>query len=168
MKLTKPKSFGNYELAEEGTTRAVVVDVIDMGMQPDMYADGKLVHKIRFSLQTEEETSEGKPFLVSTFPQKASLDSRSNTSKMIKTILDRDLNDDDYSEVDEDGEPIVDIDSLLIGKNVNVKIEHKEKGDKTYANVVEINPLSKADRKLEPLVPRDYIRVKDRPDKDED
>jgi len=159
MKLQRPKQ-GSYELAEEGNTRAVLVDVVDMGMLPDVFAEeGELVHKLQLKFQTEDETSEGKPFLVATYPLKASLDSRANLYKIIKVLIGRDLETEDY-----DAEGDIDIDSLIIGQNCNVEIEHKSKGEKTYANVVSVNPLSKGDKKLEPLVPRDYVRVKDRDD----
>lgn len=157
MKLQKPNS-SSFETAPEGTSQAVVVDIVDLGMNKDFFNEGEMIHQVRVAFQTEDETTEGKPFLVSTFPVKASLNSKSNLYKtIIKPLIGRDLTAEDY-----DAEGDVDLDALLIGLNANVTIEHKEKGEKTYANVVGVSPLTKGQLKAELLVPRDYVRVQDR------
>lgn len=145
----------NFTPAPEGTTQAVLVDIVDLGMQPDKFNDGELIHQVRLSFQTEDRTEEGKPFLVSTFPYKASLNSKSNFYKAITTILGRKLAAEDF---DKEGD--VDLDELLIGKNVNITIVHKEVGDKVYANIDGIGALTKSQKTM--LEPEGYVRVQDR------
>lgn len=153
-----PKSKSSFQTAPEGTTKAVVVDVVDLGMLPDKFSEEeKLIPMVKLVFQTEEQTEEGKPFVVGTYPLKASLNSRANFYKLVAKILGRDLTDDDY---DEEGD--ADVDTLLLGKNVNVTIQHATKGDKTYANVVDVSPLIKSQLKEEALVAVDYVRQKDR------
>ncbi len=157
MKLQKPNS-SSFEAAPEGTAQAVVVDVVDLGMAEDRFNPGEMIQQLRVAFQTEEETSDGKPFLVSTYPVKASLNSKSNLVKtIIKPLIGRDLVAEDY-----DAEGDVDLDALLIGVNANVTIKHNEKGDRVYANVVDVSPLTKGQLKAEQLVPRDYVRMQDR------
>ncbi len=149
------KSTNNFQLAPEGVTQAVLVDVIDMGNVVDKFhPEG--VPKVRLAFQTEETTDAGVPFVVSTFPFNASLNAKANLYKKIVAILGRPLADDDY---DEDGN--VDLDELLIGKNANITITHSE-GEPTYANVVDIGTLTTKQQKAEQLTPQDYTRFKDR------
>lgn len=162
MKLQKSESR-NFEIPEEGTGQAVVVDVIDLGLKEDKFSPGEMVHQLTIALQTEDETSEGKPFLVRSYPFRASTNSKSNLYKAIKLIIGRDLEDTDF-----DSEGDVDLDALLIGRNVNVTIQHNTKGDKTYANVVDFGALTKSQVKAALLEPRDYVRVQDREEKNED
>ncbi len=153
------KSSGTYQLAPEGTTQAVVVDVIDEGMQPG-YNPGEMVPKVKLAFQTEEETTEGKPFLVHSFPLNASVNSKSTLYKeFIKPILGRDLEADDF---DDDND--IDLDALLMGKNANITIKHTEKGEKTYANIVTVGTLPAKQAKAGLLEPRDYVRKQDRED----
>lgn len=161
MKLAKSES--SFQLAPEDTMQGVVVDVVDMGMMPG-FNEGEMVPKLKLVFQLEEETDEGVPYQVQSFPLNASLNSRSTLYKnYIKPILGRDLTEDDF---DEEGE--IDIDSLLIGKNAQVTVVHKTKNDKTYANVEQISPLSKKQASGTLLEPRNYVRQKDRTSFDPD
>ena len=110
---------------------------------------------------TEDETTEGKPFLVSTYPVRASLNSKANFYKTVKKLIGRDLEPSDY-----DAEGDIDIDSLLIGVNANVTIVRNEKEGRVYANVEDVSPLVKSQLKETPLEPRDYVRIQDREDDD--
>jgi hypothetical protein len=157
MKLSKPAN--NFQLAPEGTTQGVVVDVVDMGMQEDRFNDGEFVHQVRVVFQTEDQTEEGVPFITSTYPVRASINSKAKLYGFIKTLLGRGLEEGDF---DSDGE--IDLDSLLIGKNANITIEHKTSGEKTYANVVGIGALTSKQQKSTLLEPRDYTRIQDRDD----
>lgn len=151
------KSSGNFQLAPEGTTRAVVVDVVDMGMQKDTFNEGELIPKTRIVFQTEDEMDDGRPFIVSTYPVKQSINRKANLYDYIKSIIGRDLEESDF---DEEGD--IDIDNLLLGKNANITITHTDKGDKHYANITKISPLTNKDKKDADLVPRDYVRQQDR------
>lgn len=150
-------SNSSFQPAPEGTTLAVLVDIVDLGMQPDKYNEGEMVHQVRLTFQTEDKTDEGKPFIVSTFPYKASLNSKANLYKVISTLLGRKLAKEDF---DEEGN--VDLDELLIGKNVMITIEHKQSADgtKTYANITSIGPVPKSIKTR--LEPEGYVRVQDR------
>jgi len=150
------KSTNNFQLAPEGVMQAVVVDIVDMGMVVDKFHPEPGVHKLRVVFQTEETTDEGVPFVVSSFPDNASLNPKANFYKKIKAILGRSLEDDDF-----DSEGNVDLDGLLIGRNANVTIQHSE-GEPTYANVVDIGTLTTKQQKGELLEPKNYVRVQDR------
>ncbi len=150
------KSTSNFQLAPEGVTQAVLVDVIDMGLMEDKFNPGDMIPKVRLAFQTEETTDAGTPFVVSTFPDKASLNPKSNLYKKIKAIIGRPLEDEDY---DEEGN--VDLDSLLIGRNANITITHSD-GEPTYANVTDIGTLTSKQQKGDLLEPKDYVRVQDR------
>lgn len=156
MKLAASNS--NFVPAPEGTTQGVLCDIVDMGMQPDAFNEGKMVHKTRLVFQLEDRTEAGVPFTVSTFPITASINNKATLYKYIKTLLGRDLSKEDF---DDDGE--IDLDSLLIGKNAMVTIAHKEKNDKTYANIDSIGPIPKSIKnRLEvENYTRDQDRVKD-------
>jgi len=157
MKLAKSNS--SFQLAPEGTTQAVVVDVVDKGMMPGFNPE-ELVQKVQLVFQTEEETDEGVPFTVQSFPLNASINSKSTLYKeYIKPILGRGLEEKDF---DEEGE--VDLDTLLIGKNANVTIEHKTKGENTYANITGVGTLTTKQEKGAKLEPRNYVRRQDRED----
>lgn len=155
MKLAK--SNNSFQLAPEETMQAVLVDVVDMGMQPDRFTEGELIHQVRLVFQTEEETDEGVPFLVSTFPTRASINSKAKLYGYITSILGRTLEEGDF---DEEGE--IDLDELLIGENANVTVTHRTSGENTYANVTAIGALNSKQKKAALLAPRNYIRQKDR------
>ena len=165
MLLEKPSA--NYKPAEEGVTQAVLCDVVDLGFQEDIYNPGEQVHKLKLMFQTEETTEDGVPFVVGTYPTKASLDSRSNLTKIIKALLGRELSQEDYTMDPETKKLKIDIYEVLKGKNAMVEIKHREKGDKVYANVVDVSQMpTKIKDRL--TVSEDYVRVKDRVSKEED
>jgi len=41
------KSVSNFQLAPEDTMQAVLVDIVDMGLQPDRFNEGEMVHQLR-------------------------------------------------------------------------------------------------------------------------
>lgn len=149
---------GSFEVAPEGLTQAVLVDIVDMGMQTDRFNEGELIHKMRLVFQTEEQTTAGTPFQVSTYPYTASFSPKSNVRKFVEQMLGKKLERADF---DEGGE--FDLDGL-IGTNAMITITHTAKTDKVYANITNVTPLSKSNKtRLEPV---DYIRVQDREEAD--
>lgn len=152
MKLAK--SENKFQLAPEDTLQGVVVDVVDMGMLPGFNPE-ELVQKVKLVFQLEEETDDGVRFIVQSFPLNASINSKSTLYKeYIKPILGRNIEAEDF---DEDGE--IDLDALLIGKNANVTIVHKEKGENTYANIAGVGTLVKGQK---PFKAKNYVRKQDR------
>lgn len=153
MKLAASNS--NFVPAPEGTVQGVLCDIVDLGFQEDKFNPGNMIHQMRFVFQTEDRTDEGVPYTVSTFPYKASLNTKANVYKIVKTLLGRDL---EASDADEDGE--FDLDRLLLGANAMVTVTHNVKGDKTYANIESISQIPKSIKTR--LEVEDYVRIKDR------
>lgn len=63
MPITVPEK--EYEVPPDGKSRAVLVDVIDEGEQPDKFNPGKKKHQARFVFELEAKRKDGTPHLVS-------------------------------------------------------------------------------------------------------
>lgn len=148
-------SSNNFVNAPEGTTQGVLCDIVDLGMQPDTFNEGQVLHKLRLVFQTEDVKEDGMPYIVSTFPLNATLNSKSKVYGYVKKLLNRELEKSDF-----DGDGNADLDSLLIGLNAMITIQHKEKGERTYANIIDISPVPKQIKTR--LEVKDYTRVQDR------
>lgn len=154
MKLSGRTQGGNFEPAPAGTQQGVLVDIIDLGERPDTFNPGQVVHKMQLAFQLEDEMDNGEPFVVRTFPLRASLNPKSKLFQTITAMRGK-ITDE---ELDEDGD--FDLDTL-IGTNCLVTVEHAEKeGGKVYANVTAVSQLPK--KTTTRLEPRNYVRVQDR------
>lgn len=140
------KGGKDFNPAPAGLHRAVCVDVVDLGMIAGNYGPK---HMLRLVWQIEEiDPSNGKPFLVL---------KRYGVSLNEKAILRKDLESWRARQFSADELKGFDLERLL-GVNCQLNVLHQSKNDKTYANVTAVLPPSKGPK----LVPRDYIRVKDR------
>jgi hypothetical protein len=156
---------GDFPKCPEGLHQSVCVDVIDRGLVDYSYQGqpkGKR-REVSFVYQVDvrdEDTGEeirrndGKRFTVST-KFTASLSQNARLVPFLEQWLGKTI----PPEVRESGFDLED----LVGRNAQITVIHDQKGDKTYANIKGILPVSK---KMGKLVPEDYIRVKDRPDYD--
>lgn len=153
MKLQKSNG-GDFQPAPEGVQKGVLVDIVDLGLKDDRFNPGEQIPKMRFVFQTEDETDDGTPFLVSTYPLTASMNSKSNVFGIVTTLLGRKPADEDF-----DADDNFDLDPL-IGTNVQIDVIHTEKDAKVFANVSKVMPLNKKDKAT--LEPRNYVRVQDR------
>lgn len=131
--------------APEGTHHAVCVDVIDKGMLPNTFKAGQLQHKIDIVWQLNEPRDDGKRFQVY---------KRYTLSLNEKASLRHDLETWRGKAFTRDEELGFDVETV-IGANCLLNVQHRTKGEKTYANVMSVMPLIKGMAKIGPL---DYKR----------
>lgn len=131
--------------APEGTHQAVCVDVIDKGMMPNPFKDGALQHKIDVAWEINETRDDGKRYAAYK-RYTLSLNEKANLRKDLESWRGKPFTRDEEMGFDVE---------KLIGANCLVNIQHRTKGDKTYANVVSVMPLIKGMPKIER---RDYVR----------
>lgn len=142
----------DFQPAPQGVHQAVCVDVIDLGILEVTWAgQTKKQHKILISWQLDENRDDGKPFLVSK-RYTLSLNEKANLRKDLESWRGR-----KFTLEEEAG---FDVETIL-GVNCLLNVQHNEKAEKTYANVVSIMPLVKG---MSKLFPRDYVRKIDRTD----
>jgi hypothetical protein len=131
--------------APEGTHQAVCVDVIDKGMLPNQFKAGALQRKVDVVWQLNETRDDGKRYQVYK-RYTLSLNEKANLRHDLESWLGRSFGRDDEMGFDVE---------TMIGANCLVNVQHRTKGDKTYANVVSVMPLIKGMAKMGPL---DYKR----------
>lgn len=131
---------------EEGIIDAVCIGVYDLGFHEKEYQGVKsIVHKISVSWETAETIEEegkyqGKRKLINrnynwTYAPSGDL------MKDLKTWLGEDI-EDVYD---------ADLQEFLVGRDCRLFIEHKQVGEKTYANVISIKPAKISLRPESPL-----------------
>lgn len=157
MKLSK-KSGGNFTPHEEGTFRAVCVDVTPLVKQQSKFGDREV---FRLVFETDAEPREdGSRQCVWSRGFTPSLNEKSNFRKFLRQWFGRDLTAAEEAEFDTEA---------LIGKAAQVVIMH-EHGDngETYANLAICKPHN-SEKNGEPLVPSGkFTRKKDREAKGEE
>jgi hypothetical protein len=151
MKLSE-KSSGNFAPHDEGTFRAVCVDVTPLVKQQSQYGEREV---FRLVFETDAEPrQDGSPQCVWSRGFTASLNEKANFRKFVRQWFGRDLTPAELAEFDTEE---------LIGKCGQMVITH-EHGDNgnTYANIVACTPL-----KGEPLkASGKFTRKKDRVEND--
>lgn len=149
------KSSGDgssFEPAPEGVHQAVCVDVVDLGLLDVTWQGVKKVqHKVNLAWQIAEDREDGKPFLVF---------KRYTLSLHEKAALRGDLESWRGRRFTRDDELGFDVESVL-GANCLLNIQHREVGDRVYANIVSIMPLVKG---MPAISVRDFVRKVDRED----
>lgn len=142
--------------APAGVHQAVCVDVIDKGVL-DVTWQGKTKqqHKIDIAWQIDELRDDGKRFLVYK-RYTLSLSEKANLRKDLESWRGR-----SFTETELRG---FDVETVL-GANCLVNVQHHTSGEKTYANVVAVMPLTKGMAKIVAL---DYVREKDRSEAPQD
>jgi hypothetical protein len=160
LKVPSKSEGGDFELAPDGTHAAVLVDVIDLGVV-DVPVFGKAgevekVHQVKLAFQIAENMSSGKPFLISTWGMRVSLHDKAKLRKVLETLNGKPF------DVDQEIDP-----EAFIGCQCLLEVVHKKNADgtRTYAN---IGNVARAMKGMAVLTPRDYVRVKDRPAKDDE
>ena len=126
--------------------QAVCVDVVDLGIL-DVTWQGKTKkqHKVNLAWQIAEDREDGKPFMV--FKRYTlSLSEKATLRKDLESWLGRKFGRDDEMGFDVE---------TMIGRNCLLNVMHNEVSDKTYANVVAVNPPMKG---MPTLKARDYVR----------
>ncbi len=138
---------GDFTPAPEGLHHSVCIDAVDLGM-----VDGNFGKKRMVSLawQTKQVMDNGKPYLIIK-RYGATLHPKSKLRADLESWRGRKFTEDEAVEFDLE---------KLIGANCQLMIIHNVKDGNTYANVASIVAAPSV---LGKLVPRDYVRVKDRP-----
>jgi len=140
----------DFQPAPEGVHAAVCVDVVDLGLiEVTWDNETRMQHKVLLSWQIAEDHN-GKPYLVT---------KRYTLSLHLKSGLRKDLESWRGKAFTPAEEIAFDLESIL-GANCLLNIQHRQAGDRVFANVVAIMPLPRGMAKLEQ---RDYIRKQDRP-----
>jgi len=152
MKLSK-KSGGDFTPHDEGTFRAVCVDVTPLVKRETKFG---IKEEFRFVFETDGEAREdGTPPCVWSRGFTPSLNEKAALRKFLRQWFGRDLSPAEESELDTED---------LIGKGANLVIVHEQSqdGDKTYANIVACTPC-----KGEVLeASGKFVRKKDREEKE--
>jgi len=153
--IAKNTSSGNFTPAPAGAHAAVCVDVVDLGPLEVTYGGKtKSQHKIRLVWQIAEMAPNGKPFTVQQ-RYTLSLHEKAALRKDLESWRGRQFTQEELSGFDVEA---------VIGKPCFLNITHNVTQEATYANVAAIMPLP---RQMTAPAPKDYVRVKDRPDAQE-
>lgn len=149
------KGDGDRENPSEGLHSAVLVDVVDLGIQ-ELNWQGKVSHErmIQLRFQIGDTLTKGRyageRFIVSR-RFTAKLGKKAGLRKFLEAWAGRAISDEKVKEGFE-------LDTL-IGRGAQLMIVHSVSDGNTYANIQNIMPLGKGMVALKPL---NYIRVKDR------
>jgi hypothetical protein len=134
-----------------GPHSAVCVDVIDIGMLPNTFKDGRMQRKCRIVWQVAEQKDDGKPYLVQK-QYTASLHEKAALRKDLESWRGRPFTKEEAAGFDVE---------LLIGVTCLLNVQHVERAGSTYANVTSLMRLPKG---MAPIAPVGYVRKKDRTD----
>lgn len=128
MKISK-KNSGDFTPADEGTFRAVCVDVTPLTKRTGKYGE-KEEFRIVFEIDAKRE--DGSPQCVWSRPYTPSLNEKANLRKFLKQWFGRDLKPSEEDEFDTEA---------LIGRPANIVIVH-DHGDNghVYANIAACTP----------------------------
>lgn len=139
----------DFKPAPEGLHNAVVVDVIDHGMQESRFGRK---HKVEVRWQIEEINPDNKkPYLVMR-RYTLSLNSKATLRLHVEALRNKKFTTKELAGFDLEG---------IIGLGCQLQIVHTTTDDgRTFGNVQACVPLSKGMRRLKPI---DYVRVQDRP-----
>jgi hypothetical protein len=157
MAIVAKASGSTFTPAPAGTHQAVCVDVVDRGIQDvEWKGQKKKRHKVSIHwLINEMRPEDGKPFMLSKW-YTLDLSENANLRKDLQAWRGKPFASDEL-----DG---FDLENLL-GANCILTVVHAAKDGKTYANIAGIGGLMKGMPKME--VPSDYIRLADRPPREE-
>ena len=147
MKLTA-KGQGDFTPHPEtdGLVKAVIVDVTPPKTVETPYGPKE---KFRIVYETEMLREDGSRYCVWSPGYTPSLNEKSGLRRDLRRILGRDLTAQECDEFDTES---------LVGKGVQLIVQHDQRGEKTYANIAHICP-----DKGKALVPcGKYTRVQDR------
>ena len=141
-----PSAGGDFKVLPAGNYPGRLVEIIDMGTQPETYEGvTKNAKKVRLGWEicdVDERRDDGKPFVVRR-KFTASLHERSGLTKVLKAWG-----------VYKDGEPLNF--ASLIGKPCMLAVSHTVEGDQTYVRIETVAPVPKGmaviEAETEPIV----------------
>lgn len=136
------KATADFAVVPAGNHVAICNAIVDLGLQPGsgMYPDPKPQVYLRFELPTERITYqkdgrdvEGPMSIGATYT--ASMSEKANLRKLIESWFGKKFPNDDAA---------ADFDcKALLGRKCLLNVTHKEKGQKTYANIANATPIPK-------------------------
>ena len=138
MHLPKPtEGSGDFKPAPAGNIPAVCFQIIHLGTQDTTYlGEKKTANQVRISWELKDEDAvmeDGRPMMISqTYTW--SMHEKAKLRKDLESWRGVKFRDSDF------GEGGFEIEAIL-GKPCLLNIVHKEKDDKTYANIAGISPL---------------------------
>ena len=150
MKIPKIDISDEWNNPKPGLHNAVLVDVIDKGLQTwDVRGKSVQAPKVRLLWEVEEKTDGGKPMLVGKNYTK-SLAPNSNLRAMLRSWLGRGMSEQELDDIDTDD---------LIGRPAQVLVVSYVKDGESRVYVKEVRkPLE--DKQLKPS--GEFIQMKDR------
>jgi len=142
MSLKVAKQESNYEPIPEGTHRARLVKIIDVGTQVMSFSanEEKHLRRLRLTFETPDERATFKkedgeqPYMVSK-EYTMSLHDKSSLRPAIQALLGRNLK----KEEEKEGFDL----SSLLGAPCMITVEHKEKEDKKFPNITGVSGVPK-------------------------
>ena len=150
MKITQINISNEWENPISGVHNAVLVDVIDKGLQTwDVRGKSVQAPKVRLLWEVEEKTSGGNPMMAAKSYTK-SLAPNSNLRAMLRSWLGREMSEQELDDIDADD---------LIGRPAQVLVGSYVKDGESRVYVKEVRkPLE--DKQLKPS--GEFIQMKDR------
>ena len=150
MKITQIDVSNEWDNPKSGLHNAVLVDVIDKGLQTwDVRGKSVQAPKVRLLWEVEEKTSGGKPMMAAKSYTK-SLAPNSNLRAMLRSWLGREMSEQELNNFDTDD---------LIGRPAQVLVVSYVKDGESRVYVKEVRkPLE--DKQLKPS--GEFIQMKDR------
>lgn len=122
---------GDFRLMPEGTHLAVCNMVVDLGQQESFYG---IKHQVFLRWETpHERTDDDRPMVIGKI-YTASLNEKANLRKDLENWRGRAFTEDELQEFDLD---------KVLGNPCQVTIQHRTKGDRTFANVTGVTALAK-------------------------
>ena len=146
--IAKRNSGGEFIAAPAGTHRAVLVDVVDLGLVEQTWnGKTKKAHKVRLVWQIDELMPDGRLFIVGN-RYTLSLDPKANLRKLIEGWTGKAFS----TELEAEGFDV----ETLIGDSCILTVTHREANGSIFANVTGVAPLMKG---MVPMKSVDYVRT---------
>lgn len=124
----------SFELAPQGVYRAVCVWVLDRGEHENSFKPGTTQRKVSLHFElVDESMSDGRPFMVSNI-YTLSLNEKANLRQHLASWRGRDFTAEELKGFDLQN---------ILGAPCQINVLHNIAGDKTFANIGAIMPLSK-------------------------
>lgn len=126
---------GDFKDVPPGLHVAVCYMIVDMGLQKTTYAgETSMKHKLYLRFETpEERTDDNRPLSIGLFCT-ATLGKKSTLRGILEQWRGRPFTEEELQKFDV---------TAVLGKACQISVSHDAKGDKTYANIRSVVPLSK-------------------------
>ena len=144
----------DFTPAPQGLHQAICVDVWDVWREKSKFPNDRgefpMKARTRVVFLLDAQMADGRPFEIAPY-YTASLHEKAKLRKDLESWRGRAFTPDELKSFDLE---------KLIGVNCQIQVVHNKSGEKTYANVAAIVPLSKNQTKL--TIPPGFVRHKDK------